>query len=818
MRVALLTEIISPYRIPVFNHLAKHPDIQLKVFFSAETEEHRSWRVLKDEIDFEYEVLPSLIVRRTEHLSLFFSPYVVTALIKGKFDTIICGGYHQPTHWVALVYGKITRKRVLLWNESNRRDARAHNLFKDIYKKVLIQGFDGYLVPGSAQGEYLQDFGISTSRMWKAPNAVDVKFFRDTSELYRSKKEQIKHRLDVSGPVVLYVGRLIDAKGVNDLLLAFERIRCQRDVVLILAGDGPDREKFQSIARTRGIPVKFIGFQQRDDLPMYYAIADVFVFPTHTDPWGLVLNEAMSCGLPVVVSSAAGAVDDLVEHGWNGYVYEASNVEELAKYVQELLDAPKLRQEMGAYSQQIILGYTPERCAQALQKLYWTMGRQHKMHRASARSMGAVKDTVLIAGTLLLLVLATLIGASDSWSLVLWFLGLMVAVIGAFVQTYWFLFAVAVTFILNQTFIGDGDPVLSTARWVVLSICCLFVVLQLSSEDYPAKSGLLMSSPFSSCPLLFIYLLFHRCQSYIPAQHLTSTTLHNCILDGMGLRRPGWRKEGFRHRHLVCGPMLPLGLTAIPFTSEVWQGDGRFRGLLINPNSIGLLAAICAPLFFYEWLKRKKFVILIFLVSLVVASFYQDRITDSLAMLVGLGYLVGVKNRGLAWVLILICMFGLVAVNSNINDVNSFNVQRLIDVSTIRDGSGRFSFWAANMPVIERKYSLAMDLELRMREPKRLRYRSQHMHLEFFIIRTSGLIFDPGISRIVLLIGPLFFLLIKSVLFTRNDHELTRLNALQAVLLAGLISAFFETWIYSAGNAFTFPFWVCVMLLVRRQD
>ena len=366
MRVALLTEIISPYRIPVFNHLAKLPGIDLTVLFSSETEAHRKWENLKDGIEFKYEVLPGMALHRTKHLSLFFNPGIISTLRRGKYDTIICGGYHQPPNWFALVYAKINRKRILLWSESNRQDERTRNFAKDVFKKLIIPAFDAYIVPGTPQSEYLNDFSIPTSNIWVAPNAVDVEFFMTASERYRAEKEQIKQKLGISGTVVLYVGRLIDSKGVEDLLSAFETISQNRDVVLVLVGNGPDEERYQMIAHERNIRACFVGFQQQTDLPMYYAIADLFVFPTHSDPWGLVLNEALSCGLPVVVSAAAGAAADLVKPDWNGYRYALGDMEALTKSMEELLDAPLKRQAMGMHSQQLVLEFTPEKCAMGI--------------------------------------------------------------------------------------------------------------------------------------------------------------------------------------------------------------------------------------------------------------------------------------------------------------------------------------------------------------------------------------------------------------------------------------------------------------------
>ena len=105
--------------------------------------------------------------------------------------------------------------------------------------------------------------------------------------------------------------------------------------------------KYRDYAKFHNLPIVFAGFRQQEELPRYYAAADIFVFPTRTDPWGLVLNEAMSCALPVIASAAAGAVDDLVKPGVNGFVHMPGDIDALAQHIETLLNSPDMRQNMG---------------------------------------------------------------------------------------------------------------------------------------------------------------------------------------------------------------------------------------------------------------------------------------------------------------------------------------------------------------------------------------------------------------------------------------------------------------------------------------
>ncbi|MCS7071668.1 MAG: glycosyltransferase family 4 protein, partial [Anaerolinea sp.] len=337
----------------------------LKVLFLAENSSLRNWRVEKERIRFNYEVLPGRVVAKTyQDASLFFNPTIAGRIQRGKFDWVIFGGYYHPSYWLALAYCKAARKRVMLWNESNLRDYRIQCIFRKKAKEIMIHAFDRYLVAGTAQLVYLESFGIDRAKIWHAPNAVDVEHFANGSTLHRAHKEAIKADLGITTDVILFVGRLIDEKGVGDLLLALEAVARHHAVTLVIVGSGPDEDRYKTFVRDRNLPVIFTGFQQQDILPKFYAIGDIFAFPSRTDQWGLVLNEALACGLPVVASSAAGAVDDLVADGENGFIHSPGDWRAMAEAFTKLLSAPDLRVRMSMRSKQIITDYTPEKCAE----------------------------------------------------------------------------------------------------------------------------------------------------------------------------------------------------------------------------------------------------------------------------------------------------------------------------------------------------------------------------------------------------------------------------------------------------------------------
>jgi glycosyltransferase involved in cell wall biosynthesis len=365
-RLTIITEIIAPYRIPVFNALAEHPEIDLHVIFLAETDStQRQWLVYKDEIRFSYEVLPSWR-RRLRKQNLLVNWGVTAALRQAAPDVIVCGGYNYVASWRSLSWARDAGVPFLLWVESTAKDQRRNSSRIEALKKRFMQECSGFIVPGKASFEYVRKFGISAQKISVAPNAVDTQFFTRHAEKARRDAAAHCKALDAPSRFFLFAGRLVPEKGIFDLLDAYAMLppELRREIALVLVGDGPVRAELAR--RAAGIVaglVKLAGFAQREQLASYYALAETFVFPTHTDPWGLVVNEAAACGLPIIASDAAGCVPDLVEDRWNGRVVPAHDVAQLAIAMEELAGNAEVRAVMSQRSRDRIHQYSPQACA-----------------------------------------------------------------------------------------------------------------------------------------------------------------------------------------------------------------------------------------------------------------------------------------------------------------------------------------------------------------------------------------------------------------------------------------------------------------------
>ncbi|MCU1270533.1 MAG: hypothetical protein JWN74_1827 [Acidobacteriaceae bacterium] len=388
-RLVILTEIIAPYRIPVFNALAQHEEIDLSVIFLAETDPSiRQWRVYADEIRFSYQVLPSWRKRLGKY-NLLLNQNVNEALQKSDADVIVCGGYNYLASWQALRWAKRNNVPFLLWCESTAHDLRAGHALVESLKKSFFNKCDGFVVPGTSAARYVSHMG--SDRIFTAPNAVDAALFNDAANYARMNAARVRGEFGLPSRYFLFAGRLVHTKGVFDLLEAYGRLNgdLRRQIGLVFAGDGPLRAKLEAIARSiYPGAVQLAGFVHRNELANYYGLAECFVFPTHSDPWGLVVNEAMACGLPVICSQSAGCAADLVKT--TGRIVAPQNVAQLAQAMEEIATNPALRMEMSLQSRRTIRHYSPEHCATGIAKaaLACTIATQEDVDRApSADSM-----------------------------------------------------------------------------------------------------------------------------------------------------------------------------------------------------------------------------------------------------------------------------------------------------------------------------------------------------------------------------------------------------------------------------------------------
>ena len=265
-------------------------------------------------------------------------------------DLLIANGYTQRIYRlgarIAKRAGIATALRLdsVLWDTSYFRSLAKRILFRAYMKRT----YDLFLGVGSLTLDYLRAFGVPRERTGLFPYAVDVEGFAARSRLSPRERAALRERLGVpaSARVVLGLAKFNDREAPWDLLRAFARLQGP-DLWLALAGDGPARPALEDFARAECLArVSFPGYVPYPELPALYAAADLFVHPAQEERWGVSVQEALACGLPVVASSRVGAGYDLIEVGGNGFVYPAGDDGMLAHRIGEALalDPERARQ------------------------------------------------------------------------------------------------------------------------------------------------------------------------------------------------------------------------------------------------------------------------------------------------------------------------------------------------------------------------------------------------------------------------------------------------------------------------------------------
>ncbi|MCK5537625.1 MAG: glycosyltransferase family 4 protein [Bacteroidales bacterium] len=349
----------SYYKNIVFNEFYKiHNDF--KVVHLAETEKIRDWKIDISDIEYPYEILAKGSLN--DHSSIFFIRAVWKLLSEEKPDVVYFGGYYHVAYWTALLWAKIYKVKILLEMDSNRFD-HVRVKSKELIKHFFITKCDIGLTYGELSKEYFIDLGMPSEKIVIKSNVSSRSLFYQSANLPKLKPLKYKKHF-------IYVGRFSEEKNLFRLLKAFHEAKTSTRASewgLLLVGSGSQEKELKDYIVENNITgVIFLGFVDKHDLKNYYNNADVFILPSTREPWGLVTNEAMMCGLPVIISTQCGCSLDLVNG--NGYTFDPFDEQELASLLcSYMLDEEDvLSQE--EQSIKIIKEFTPEGAAKIIKK------------------------------------------------------------------------------------------------------------------------------------------------------------------------------------------------------------------------------------------------------------------------------------------------------------------------------------------------------------------------------------------------------------------------------------------------------------------
>lgn len=336
MNVLYITNIPSPYRVDFFNELGKYCNLTVAFERVSARDRDRKWKP-DGFAAFGAVFLKGTPLGTDASLSLQVIP-----IIKRGYHIIVLGGYSSPTYAIAMEYMKARGIPFIL----NADGGFIKQDKKPVYwlKRHLIGLPSAWLSTGAQTDLYLEHYGASARRIYRYPftSVKEKECFLPSGEEKADKKRQLHMKEEV---IVITVGQFIYRKGCDLLIRCSRKLRPNMGIYII--GGEPGEEYRRLLAEEGTGNIHFEGFKNREELRDYYIAADIFVFPTREDIWGLVLNEAMAHGLPCVASQQAIASREMIEPGINGYLVNPEELDEMSGRLNQLADSEEERIKLG---------------------------------------------------------------------------------------------------------------------------------------------------------------------------------------------------------------------------------------------------------------------------------------------------------------------------------------------------------------------------------------------------------------------------------------------------------------------------------------
>jgi glycosyltransferase involved in cell wall biosynthesis len=390
MKLAVLFHRFGPYHWARLQATGRRCELY-GIETSSETKTY-DWERVKGSPSFEhFTVYPSGDIGDLPARQI--SELIEQTLKRVKPDVVAVHGWARPDALAATSWCARTATPSVVMSDSTRDDFR-RNRWKELIKTYVVQMHQAGFVGGEPHVSYLARLGMSEEQITVGYDVVDNRHFAVGAAKAREEADLLRQRLDLPTDYFLASCRFIEEKNIPRLLSAFScyQRRSENPWDLVILGDGPLKEQIIALRNKLHLVncVHLPGFKQYDDLPAYYGLANAFVHPSTKDTWGLVVNEAMAVGLPVLISERCGCVRDLVQEGENGFTFDPYDTVQLASLMTRMSGDGCDRSAMGARSRAIISEWTPERFAEGL------LAAAKKAKSAVTNHSGTVADTSLL--------------------------------------------------------------------------------------------------------------------------------------------------------------------------------------------------------------------------------------------------------------------------------------------------------------------------------------------------------------------------------------------------------------------------------------
>lgn len=296
------------------------------------------------------------------------TPEIGRRITEERFDIFIVSGWYLKCYWQAIRACRKHSIPVMVRGDSQLATPRSSvkKWIKEVVYRKMLERFDGFLTVGERNSQYLRHYGVQETRLFPAPHFIDSVWFAEMASVMAWKRPMLRRDwgAETQDFVVVFVGKFVPKKRPFDVISAFAQLDSPVKCCLVLIGAGELEESLRSQAKSLGIKPFFAGFKNQSELPLCYSAADVVVLPSDGgETWGLVINEAMACGTPCVVSESCGCVPDLIEEEVTGFAYPVGDVDGLTNCLMKIIELKTIGHDWKADLERKMRSYSVDACA-----------------------------------------------------------------------------------------------------------------------------------------------------------------------------------------------------------------------------------------------------------------------------------------------------------------------------------------------------------------------------------------------------------------------------------------------------------------------
>lgn len=364
MKVLYFTNIPVPYRMNFFNELGKLCDLTVMMESEYAGNLNADWLKRFSPDNYKYILLPKIGRTSKTRINYGYSKIIMTQ----NFDIIVVGSYYSLSAMLFICFLRRHKIQYILNSDGGfiKQDRRLVYLLK----KYFISGAAGYITTGKKTSEYLRYYGAAGKFLHISFSSLMKKDVDNLSKKHVDK-EYYRSKLNINAErMVLYVGQFIYRKGVDILLKAANKINT--DCTIYIVGGLPTEEYERIIQENSLTNIEFVEFLDKKTLEEYYQAADVFVLPTREDIWGLVVNEALGMGVPVITTDMCIAGLELI-NGINGKIVPVGDELKLAQAINEIISKPEMFETRSQEAKKSVEKYTIENMAMQHYKFFNAM-------------------------------------------------------------------------------------------------------------------------------------------------------------------------------------------------------------------------------------------------------------------------------------------------------------------------------------------------------------------------------------------------------------------------------------------------------------